>query len=40
MKRFVAGLAILMCLASVFAGGGKEKASGKQVLDVIISQLW
>lgn len=38
MKRFVAGLAILMCLASVFAGGGKEKASGKQVLDVIISQ--
>lgn len=38
MKRFIAGLAILMCLASVFAGGGKEKASGKQVLDVIISQ--
>lgn len=38
MKRFIAGLAILMCLASVFAGGGREKASGKQVLDVIISQ--
>ena len=41
MKKIVAGIAVLLCLATVFAGGGKEKApASSSAAGVTEISLW